>query len=151
DEAILWLERARGVNPEHPSHHAYLAAAYALKGKGERAAAELVEARRLTSDGRYSSITRLKSIQFFGMPNVIELFESPSLPVCARPECRKSDGSGICRLTLLFSQIGLLHGLLTGLQTPALAGGETYTMLRSRVPPPLPPPPPVYAALHASR
>jgi adenylate cyclase len=42
DEAIVWLEKARSVNPGHPQSHAYLASAYALKGEIERAAAELV-------------------------------------------------------------------------------------------------------------
>jgi len=52
DEAILWLEKGRGTSPEHPNTHAYLAAAYALKGETERAAAELAEARRLSADDR---------------------------------------------------------------------------------------------------
>ena len=56
DEAILWLEKARSALPGMP--HPYLAAAYALKGDTERASAELAEARRLSSDGRYSSIAR---------------------------------------------------------------------------------------------
>ena len=56
DEAILWLEKARSALPGMP--HPYLAAAYALKGDLERASAELAEARRLSSDGRYSSIAR---------------------------------------------------------------------------------------------
>src|ERR1700731_2112626 len=36
-------------------YHAYLASAYALKGESDRAAVELVEARRLSGDDRYSS------------------------------------------------------------------------------------------------
>jgi adenylate cyclase len=31
DEAILWFEKARSANPEHPLPHAYLASTYALK------------------------------------------------------------------------------------------------------------------------
>jgi hypothetical protein len=37
-----------------------LASAYALKGEAARATAELAEARRLSRDGRYSTIARLK-------------------------------------------------------------------------------------------
>jgi tetratricopeptide (TPR) repeat protein len=44
DQAIIWLEKARGVMPGRPDVHASLAAAYALKGGTESAAAELAEA-----------------------------------------------------------------------------------------------------------
>ena len=76
DEAILWFEKARRANPAFAFIHAYLASAYALNGEAERAAAELAEARRLSADGRYSSITRLKATQYFGVPKVRELFEA---------------------------------------------------------------------------
>jgi TolB-like protein/class 3 adenylate cyclase/Flp pilus assembly protein TadD len=59
DEAILWLEKARGAIPELPFVYAWLASAYALNGETERAAAELAEARRLVGDGRFSSIARM--------------------------------------------------------------------------------------------
>ena len=73
DEAIPWFEKARSANTEQPFFHAHLASAYALKGDTERAAAELAEARRLTSDDRYSSIARLKAVlPGFGHP----LFEA---------------------------------------------------------------------------
>jgi predicted Zn-dependent protease len=52
DEAIVWLERARIAIPATPAVHANLAAAYALKGESERAAAELAEARRLRGESR---------------------------------------------------------------------------------------------------
>jgi hypothetical protein len=45
--------------PAHSAIHRDLAAAYALRGEIERAAAELTEARRLSFDDRYSSIARL--------------------------------------------------------------------------------------------
>ena len=62
DQAVFWLEKALRANPEvGPQPHAWLAAAYALNGKTERAATELAEARRLTSDNRYSSISRLRT------------------------------------------------------------------------------------------
>jgi predicted Zn-dependent protease len=71
---IVWLERAR--NPARQDFRAYLASAYALKGETERAAAELAEARRLSSDGSLSSIARLKAAQYLGVPKVRALFEA---------------------------------------------------------------------------
>ena len=61
EEAILWLERARSALPPTLQHAipASLAAAYALKGDKERAAAALGEARKLTD--LYSSVARLKA------------------------------------------------------------------------------------------
>jgi hypothetical protein len=41
----------------------------------ERAVAELVEARRLSSDGRYSSIARFKSLQPYGSAKTQALAE----------------------------------------------------------------------------
>jgi hypothetical protein len=46
-------------NPEHPSTRAFLASTYALMGEAERADTELAEARRLSTDNRYSSTTLL--------------------------------------------------------------------------------------------
>jgi TolB-like protein/Tfp pilus assembly protein PilF len=70
DDAIIWLEKSRSANPGRPFAHAWLAAAYGLKGETERAAAELGEARRLSGDGRYSSIARLRATVDFGVPRV---------------------------------------------------------------------------------
>ena len=82
-EAIKWLERARSANPAHPNIHAWLASAYGLKGETEAAAAELSEARRLSSDDRYSSIARLTatgispgSPGYWGVPKVRALVEA---------------------------------------------------------------------------
>jgi adenylate cyclase len=75
-EAIAWLEKARGANPAHPNIRIDLAAAYALEGKTDRAAAELAEARRLNADGRYSSIAHLKAVGGFGVPTVRALYEA---------------------------------------------------------------------------
>jgi TolB-like protein/class 3 adenylate cyclase len=75
-EAILWFEKARGANAELPWVHIDLAAAYGLKGQTELAAAELAEARRLSSDDRYSSIARFKVIEYFGVPKIRALFEA---------------------------------------------------------------------------
>ena len=60
EEAIPWLEKARRVDPEIPFFRSYLAAAYALHGDAEQAAAELSEAQRLDGAGNYSSIAREK-------------------------------------------------------------------------------------------
>jgi TolB-like protein len=76
DEAIVWLEKARGVIPEHPMPHAFLASAYALKDETECAAAELAIARSLSIDGRYTSISRLKAGGYFGVPKIRALFEA---------------------------------------------------------------------------
>jgi TolB-like protein len=65
DDAITWLEKARAANPAQPSLHAWLASAYALDGETERAATELDEARRSSSDDRYSSIARLNAAGFW--------------------------------------------------------------------------------------
>jgi adenylate cyclase len=77
DESIVWLEKARGANPRHPQFHAYLASAYALNGETERAAVELVEARKLSGDDRYSSVARLKAAAIYlGVPDALALFET---------------------------------------------------------------------------
>jgi len=80
DEALVWYERARDSIPAHPNIHVHLATAYALKGETERAAAELTEARRLSSDNRYSSIARLKAAEYFGVPKIRALYEATYFP-----------------------------------------------------------------------
>jgi adenylate cyclase len=76
DEAVVWLEKVRIAMPAVPFVHGRLCAAYALKGETERAAAELAEARRLSSDDSYSSIARLKANGYFGVPKTRALFET---------------------------------------------------------------------------
>jgi hypothetical protein len=76
DEAIVWLEKARSANPGLPYVHAWLAAGHALKGRTQRAAAELAEARRLSVDDRYSSIAYLKTGGWWGVPKTSALFET---------------------------------------------------------------------------
>jgi adenylate cyclase len=76
DEAIIWLEKARNAAPAHPSFRANLASAYGLKGETERAAAELAEARGLSGDDRYTSITRLQAARYWGVPKIRALFET---------------------------------------------------------------------------
>jgi predicted Zn-dependent protease len=75
DQAIIWLERARGHSPAHPGIRAGLASAYALDGETERATAELAEARRLFSHGRSWSLSRMKA-RYWGVPAVNTLFEA---------------------------------------------------------------------------
>jgi hypothetical protein len=59
-DAISWLEKARSANPRLAGPRAWLASAYALAGNGEGAAAELVEAHRLSADSRYATIAGFK-------------------------------------------------------------------------------------------
>ena len=75
DEAIVWFEKARGTISAVPGLWAHLASAHALAGDTERAAAELVEARRLSPDPP-SSIARLRAVGLWGMPKVQAMFET---------------------------------------------------------------------------
>ena len=78
DEAIVWLEKARGAMPTVPFHRSRLAAAYALRGETERAAAELAEARRLHGGDLFSSIAHLKAFpgEWWGVPKTGALYEA---------------------------------------------------------------------------
>jgi adenylate cyclase len=76
DDAILWLEKARNHIPTHSMIHAHLASAYALDGEIERAAAELTEVRRLSSDDRYSSLARLRARRVHLVSKIRALFEA---------------------------------------------------------------------------
>jgi tetratricopeptide (TPR) repeat protein len=77
DEAIVWFEKARNADPVAVLPHSYLTSAYALNGETERAASELAEARRLSADGRYSSLAQLKAIfPYWGTAKVHALFEA---------------------------------------------------------------------------
>jgi TolB-like protein/DNA-binding winged helix-turn-helix (wHTH) protein len=80
-EAILWLEKARNAIPAHPMIRGDLAAAYALDGEADRAAAELAEARRLGGDDRYSSIARLRAVRKYDLaaPEIRALYEATYL------------------------------------------------------------------------
>jgi TolB-like protein len=62
DEAIDWLEKANDKNPAYPFVHAWLAAAYGLKGDLARAAAELADARKLSKNGLPTSISGARAI-----------------------------------------------------------------------------------------
>jgi TolB-like protein/Flp pilus assembly protein TadD len=74
--AITWFQRARNAIPAHSKFRSFLAAAYALRGDGERAAAELAEARRLSPDDRYSSLVRLRTFYNFDAPKIRALREA---------------------------------------------------------------------------
>jgi adenylate cyclase len=76
DEAIVWLEKGCSVQPDIPSHHSRLAAAYALKGETERATAELTEASRLDGGGLFTSIAQVKASRWRGAPKIRALFEA---------------------------------------------------------------------------
>jgi TolB-like protein/Flp pilus assembly protein TadD len=76
DEAIVWLERARSHWPQHPLPRAYLASSYALAGEIKRAAVELIEARKLSTDERYSSLARLRAIGAFQSPKLRDMAET---------------------------------------------------------------------------
>jgi adenylate cyclase len=74
EEAVTWFEKARSANPGHPNPHIYLASLYALKGETKRASAELAEAHELGSE--VSSIARLRTTQYWGVPKIAALFET---------------------------------------------------------------------------
>jgi TolB-like protein/tetratricopeptide (TPR) repeat protein len=78
EQAIVWLEKARGAIPAAPVTHSRLASAYALRGDVERAAAELAEARRLNGGHVFSSIAHLKASHggWWGVPKTRALYEA---------------------------------------------------------------------------
>jgi len=76
DEAIVWLEKARSALPGIPVFHSRLASAYALRGETDRAAAELAEARKLGREGSFSSIARLRTRGYWGVPKTRALYEA---------------------------------------------------------------------------
>jgi tetratricopeptide (TPR) repeat protein len=76
NEAVSWLERARNTSPALPNVRGCLASAYALNGEFEHAADELAEARRLSGDDRFLSITRLKAGSAFALPKIRSVSES---------------------------------------------------------------------------
>src|SRR5271166_1695139 len=75
-EAIVWLEKGRSAIPAAPNARSWLASAYALRGETARAAAELAEARKLSGDDRYSSVTRMRAVRHWGVPKIRALFET---------------------------------------------------------------------------
>lgn len=127
EEAIGWFEKSRAANREHPTPHGGLAAAYALAGRTEQAAAELAEARRL-SDGRYASIARLKAARHWGVPAIQSLFETTyfaglrqaGMPEVERPPpLRRRNGLISAAAWLTWPQLG--------------AGDEIWYFLRAAI------------------
>ena len=78
NEAIVWLEKARNANPRLPFVHAYLAAAYALKGDNERARTALAEARKLSES--YASLATVKQSNWYTDPKIRALAEATYFP-----------------------------------------------------------------------
>jgi TolB-like protein len=79
DEAIVWLERR--ATPIQYTRSSALTSALpmASKGRPDAPLPKLGEARRLSTDGRFSSIARLKAAQYFGVPKVRALYEASYL------------------------------------------------------------------------
>jgi adenylate cyclase len=100
DQSILWLEKARSANSALAPVHGQLASAYALKGDTERAAAELAEARRL-SDGRYSSIARVKAAQYWGSRRSTPYLKPLFSPAYVGLECRRNEHRPTARRAVL--------------------------------------------------
>jgi adenylate cyclase len=78
EAALASLEKASGENARLPFVHAYLAAAYALKGRTERAQAELAEAQRLSN--AYSSLANVEKSSWFDNPKIRALAEATYFP-----------------------------------------------------------------------
>jgi adenylate cyclase len=78
DQAIASLEKASGENTRLPFVHAYLAAAYALKGQNERAQAELGAAQRLSK--AYSSLANVEKSSWFDNLKIRALAEATYFP-----------------------------------------------------------------------
>lgn len=74
DQATASLEKAKSENARLPFVHAYLAAAYRLKGQTERARMELAEARNLGS--AYSSLANIEKSTWFENPKIRALAET---------------------------------------------------------------------------
>jgi adenylate cyclase len=78
DEALVWLEKARGENARIPFVHAYLAAAYALKGDAERARKELAEAQHLSP--AYASLAQVEKSSWYDNPKIRAFAEATYFP-----------------------------------------------------------------------
>ena len=74
EEAIASLERAQNGNARLPFVHAYLAAAYALKGQTRRAQTELAEARARSN--AYSSLASVMNSSWYDDPKIRSMAEA---------------------------------------------------------------------------
>jgi adenylate cyclase len=89
DEAIVWLEKSRSLDPRAWNTHLFLAAAYGSKGELERARAELAEGQRLTGSDRYSSIARSRANGDLYTPALRDRWETvyyPGMRTAGLPE-----------------------------------------------------------------
>jgi TolB-like protein/class 3 adenylate cyclase len=75
DEAIPWLEKGRRADSRNTAARWFLACAYGLKGELDRAAAELVEAQRLTGSDKFSTIARVRANGDLNAPAIRDRFE----------------------------------------------------------------------------
>jgi adenylate cyclase len=78
DEALVWLEKARSENPRLPFVHAYLAAAYGLKGDAERARKELAEAQHLSP--AYASLAQVEKSSWYNDPKIRAFAQATYFP-----------------------------------------------------------------------
>jgi adenylate cyclase len=78
DEALVWLEEARNENARLPFVHAYLAAAYALKGDTERARKELAEAQQLSPS--YANMAQVEKSSWYDNPKIRAFAEATYFP-----------------------------------------------------------------------
>ena len=78
DEAIASLEKANSENARLAFVHAYLAAAYALRGETERGRGELAEAQGLGK--MYSSLASVEKSSWFDDPKIRALAEATYFP-----------------------------------------------------------------------
>jgi adenylate cyclase len=74
EDAISWLEKAKNENARLAFVHAYLAAAYALKGEAQRAHAALAEAQRLSN--AYSNLANVEKSTWYDNPEIRKLAEA---------------------------------------------------------------------------
>jgi tetratricopeptide (TPR) repeat protein len=103
DQAILWFKRAQSANLDQSFTHAYLAAAYGLKGESGRAAAELAHACDLASDDRFQASPVCGPWDLSEDQRPAPCSRSPISPGCARPGCRRSEAElvrGPCKRSL---------------------------------------------------
>jgi tetratricopeptide (TPR) repeat protein len=122
DEAILWLEKARAAGPAFPLVHIWLAAAYALKGANERAAAELAEARRLDGGDLFSSLRHARLAQAGEISGFDQGADLRHTQPCARKGFQASDARQHMATARLCEQSLLRCGVTVGLAKKGAPG-----------------------------
>jgi adenylate cyclase len=78
DEALVWLEQARSENARLPFVHAFLAAAYALKGDTDHARKELAEAQKLSPG--YANLAQVEKSSLYENPKIRAFAEATYFP-----------------------------------------------------------------------